>query len=96
MAQKITKKDHERETKSAIRYALPVKRPLGRILVDGRFIEPENLDEALDRQRQTGKLLGETLVEIGVLNRNERDAVLMVQRDFVRSKKPSGRLPEPA
>lgn len=82
MAQKITKKDQERETKSAIRYALPVKRPLGRILVDGRFIEPENLDEALDRQRQTGKLLGETLVEIGVLNRNERDAVLMVQRDF--------------
>jgi len=95
MAQKMTKKDQGTETKPAIRYALPVKRPLGRILVDGRFIEAESLDEALDRQRQTGKLLGETLVEIGVLNRHERDAVLMVQI-LLQSKKPSGRLPEPA
>lgn len=74
--------DGKKTRKDNIRYALPVKRPLGRILIDGKFINPEDLTAALIEQRRTRNLLGETLVELGVLGQAERDAVLMVQRDF--------------
>lgn len=65
-----------------VRYSLPVKRPLGRILLDGEFITPENLDAALAEQMRTNKLLGDILVDLGVLNKTELYAVLWIQRDF--------------
>jgi len=65
-----------------IRYSFPVKRPLGRILLDGEFIKPENLNAALAEQMRTNKLLGDILVDLGVLNKTELYAVLWIQRDF--------------
>jgi hypothetical protein len=82
MVKKMYKNGKEKKGRENIRYALPVKRPLGRILIDGDFIKPENLDAALAEQKRTGNLLGEILVDLGVLHKAERDAVLMVQRDF--------------
>lgn len=64
------------------RYSLPVKRALGRILVDGAFIEPEALHTALEEQMLTNKLLGDILVDLGAIDRTELEVVLWVQRDF--------------
>lgn len=63
-------------------YPLPVKRPLGRILIDGAFIEPDILDVALAEQMRTNKLLGDILVDLGALDRAELEVALWVQRDF--------------
>lgn len=60
----------------------PVKRPLGNILLDGGFVEPEALKAALEEQIKSEKLLGDILVDMGLLDRAELDAVLWVQRDF--------------
>lgn len=64
------------------RYSLPVKRALGRILVDGAFIEQDVLNKALEEQMNTNKLLGDILVDIGAIDRAELDVVLWIQRDF--------------
>ncbi|HOG10344.1 MAG TPA: hypothetical protein PLJ49_06960 [Smithella sp.] len=72
----------DQEQKNPVRYALPVKRPLGTILVDGKFIKPETLDAALDQQKQTRDLLGNILVNMGMLDPADLNAALMVQRDF--------------
>ncbi|KQC08256.1 MAG: hypothetical protein APR62_04970 [Smithella sp. SDB] len=72
------KQDDHRETQ----YSFPVKRPLGRILLDGEFIKPEELDAALAEQMHTNKLLGDILVGLGVLSKTELYAVLWIQRDF--------------
>lgn len=42
--------------------------PLGRILVDDELLTPEELERALTEQRETGKLLGEILVEHGSMS----------------------------
>jgi hypothetical protein len=42
--------------------------PLGRILVDDELLTPEELERALIEQRETGKLLGEILVEHGSMS----------------------------
>jgi hypothetical protein len=80
----VDKKNVSRRKKSKIniRYPFPVKRPLGRILTESKFIKQENLDAALEEQQNTGKLLGETLVGFGVLGQVERDAAVMIQREF--------------
>lgn len=39
------------------------RKPLGRILMEGAFVKPQELDGALDVARQTKKKLGEVLVE---------------------------------
>jgi len=52
---------------------------LGRLLVDGGFISPEELERALQRQKQTNEMLGEILICMGVLDRLELDAVLALQ-----------------
>ena len=62
--------------------AAPIKRPLGRILLDGDFITPENLDAALKEQVRTNTLLGQILVDLGALDRAELKAVLSVQRQI--------------
>jgi hypothetical protein len=42
--------------------------PLGRILVDDELLTPEELERALTEQRETGKLLGEILIEQGSMS----------------------------
>ncbi|MDX6397082.1 MAG: type pilus assembly protein PilB [Gaiellaceae bacterium] len=39
--------------------------PLGQLLVDGRIIQPEQLEQALVVKQTTGKRLGEVVVELG-------------------------------
>jgi len=81
----VTKKHKnggEQEMQEKIRYSQPVKRPLGRILIDGAFIEPEALDAALSEQMSTNRLLGDILIDLGMLDQAELEAVLWVQRDF--------------
>jgi hypothetical protein len=42
-------------------------RPLGKILVDDELLTPTELERALEKQRETGRLLGEILVEQGTM-----------------------------
>src|SRR6185369_4465710 len=58
------------------------KRLLGNILVDGGFVSPDDLDTALEQQKQTNQQLGEILVSMGVLDPVELKAVLSVQKDL--------------
>lgn len=78
----VEKKYKNEEGQIKIPHALPIKRALGRILIDGSFIKPEDLDAALAEQMSTNKLLGDILVDTGAIDRAELDTVLMVQRDF--------------
>jgi hypothetical protein len=58
------------------------KRLLGRILLDGEFITPQELDSALEQQRKTNAQLGEILVSMGVLDPLELKSVLSIQHDL--------------
>jgi hypothetical protein len=58
------------------------KRPLGQILLDGGFISHSDLERALEQQKNTNELLGEILVNMGVLNPVDLKAVLSVNRDL--------------
>ena len=49
----------------------PAKKRLGEILVDNNQLLPELLDEALERQKQTGKRLGQTLIDMGFVSDEE-------------------------
>lgn len=51
-------------------------RRLGEFLLDGMFISSQELNHALDHQRETNERLGETLVRLGVLSKMELKAVL--------------------
>lgn len=55
------------------------KRPIGRILLDGGFLSPRDLELALEEQRQTNELLGQVLVRMGVLDPTDLKAALSVQ-----------------
>jgi len=59
---------------------------LGKILVNGDFISPDDLQEAIERQHQTSAQLGEILVGMGVLSDDELGVILSVQREFVSPK----------
>jgi hypothetical protein len=54
-------------------------RRLGDIFVERGFVTPEELDEALARQRQTGERLGEALVAQGVISKFELAGALAEQ-----------------
>ncbi len=58
------------------------KRLLGRILVDGGFVTPGDLESAIERQKTTNGQLGEILVGMGVLNPVALKAVLSIQKDL--------------
>ena len=60
------------------------KRRLGEIVVERGLITSEQLQQALDHQRQTGGKLGETLVELGLLTRMALAGVLSEQWDQLR------------
>lgn len=59
-----------------------VKRLLGRILVDGRFLTKKDLDRSLALQKETNRQLGEVLVGMGVLDTRDLEAVLAIQKDL--------------
>jgi hypothetical protein len=58
------------------------RRLCGKILVDGGFISPRELEAALKSQKEDNNKLGEILVRMGALNPMELKAVLSVQRDL--------------
>jgi len=59
-----------------------LRRPLGQILLDGEFITPEDLQNALHEQRHTNELLGDILVRMGVLDPHDLRAVLSISGDL--------------
>jgi hypothetical protein len=60
------------------------KRRLGDIVVERGLITNDQLQQALDHQRQTGGKLGEILVELGLLTRMALAGVLSEQWDQLR------------
>lgn len=60
------------------------KRRLGDIVVERGLITNEQLQQALDHQRQMGGKLGEILVELGLLTRMALAGVLSEQWDQLR------------
>jgi chitinase len=58
------------------------RRLLGTILLDGSFVSPDDLGEAIERQRKTSAQLGGILVGMGVLGEADLEAVLSVQREL--------------
>lgn len=59
-----------------------VKRPLGRILVDGKFVSEEQLLGALAEQRHTNERLGEILIRFGELDQTDLKIALSFQEDL--------------
>ena len=55
------------------------RKRLGEILVEQNMILPEQIDEALDKQRQTGRRLGQVLIDMGLITHDELTMVLSSQ-----------------
>jgi len=66
---------------------------LGHIFVEKGFITTQQLEQALAEQAQSGKLLGEVLVELGMIDRLGLASALGVQ--FMAPSKPKPVAPEP-
>ena len=60
----------------------PIKRLLGRILLDGEFVSSGDLEAALARQKKTNEQLGEILVQMGLLDPAELAVILSIQHDL--------------
>lgn len=60
------------------------KTEIGRLLVQKRLITPDQLQEALtlQRQKQPGKLLGQILMELGYLSREDLYFMLAIQSGY--------------
>lgn len=58
------------------------KRHIGRILLDGRFLSQSDLDSALQEQKITDELLGQVLVRKRILNEEEINVLLLLQKHF--------------
>lgn len=52
---------------------------LGDLLVQAELVTPQHIDEALARQKETGRRLGETLIELGHISEQEVAQVLSSQ-----------------
>lgn len=59
-----------------------VKRLLGKILTDGRFVTKKDLDRSLALQKETNRQLGEILIDMGILDPWDLNAALSIQRDL--------------
>jgi hypothetical protein len=66
---------------------------LGHIFVEKGFITTQQLEQALAEQAQSGKLLGEVLVELEMIDRLDLASALGVQ--FMAPSKPKPVEPEP-
>jgi len=62
-----------------------MKKKIGRILVNGGVINRFTLNRALERQKGSGKLLGEVLKEMGVVTQEEVIQALAVQNGKLQS-----------
>ena len=49
----------------------PKNKRLGEILIDKDLLLPELLDAALERQKQTGRRLGQVLLDMGFVSHEE-------------------------
>lgn len=54
---------------------------LGALLVQSRLLRPEQLDQALDAQRGTGRRLGDVLIELGFLFEQDISRAIALQND---------------
>jgi len=59
------------------------QRKLGKILLNGEFIAPQDLERALEDQTHTNELLGEILVRMGIVDPIDLKVVLSIQTDLV-------------
>jgi hypothetical protein len=76
----------------AVRLAAGVRRLLGELLLLGKRITPQQLDEALETQRQTGETLGDVFLRLGLISDKELQALLKFQRFQTDRQKASDRL----
>ena len=74
---------------------MQIRRPIGEIFVELGFITSEQLDAALDRQRQTGARIGEILVEQGSLSRLDLASALAEQWSALQKLRPPAPVAEP-
>lgn len=54
-------------------------RPLGRILREAHWVTEDQIDEALERQKQGGAVIGQTLVSLGYVSEQQVEWALAVQ-----------------
>ena len=55
------------------------RRPIGQILRDGGFLSQDQLEQALEEQKQSNELLGQVLIRMGILEPGDVNAALSVQ-----------------
>ena len=71
------------------------KRRLGDIVVERNMVTPQQLEQALEKQRVHGGKLGETLVELGFITRVELAGAISEQWDDLRKRR-GGESTQPA
>jgi hypothetical protein len=79
-------------SEQAVRLAAGVRRLLGELLLLGKRITREQLNEALETQRQTGETLGDVFLRLGLISDKELRALLQFQRYQTDRQKASDRL----
>ncbi len=72
-----------------------IRRPLGEIFVELGFISSDQLDAALDTQRESGARIGEILVEQGSLTRLDLASALAEQWSALQKLRPPAPVAEP-
>jgi hypothetical protein len=72
-----------------------IRRPLGEIFVELGFITSDQLDTALETQRETGARIGEILVEQGSLTRLDLASALAEQWSALQKLRPPAPVAEP-
>lgn len=73
------------------------EKPLGKVLVDYRYITNYQLSEALVKQKQNPALkLGDILIELGYISCESLNEALKKQLDAFRTPKESGAVPKAA
>lgn len=55
------------------------RRPIGKLLVDGKFLSTNDIENALEEQKHTKDLLGHVLVRMGVLAARDVETPLRIQ-----------------
>lgn len=60
------------------------KRFIGQILIDGGFLPPQNIEAALEEQKNTNELLGQVLVRMNILDPADIRAALSIQEHLDR------------
>lgn len=62
------------------RWAMSNREPIGMIAVAHGLITGEQIDEVLDRQRQSGEKFGQVGIELGLLTEKQVQTLLEIQR----------------